>query len=233
MSVIDLLANAFVNDPVLDLTELSSDKQIILIDLKQLSWLVRQLESLKIIFSASLDIEDGNEDECLPVVGEAQNGGRALNNRLVPANFNHLILIATYSSALILLNDYWSSYLLHLFLNIAIRVITFLTIIHWFIILWRLLLWGWNIIVFDRLPLCVLICLTLILIDVVNFKDSIWMLSGRPDHDISVNTSSGEIFILELSKRNKLNYLVIMGHLNNIVLISLVKTNDVKITIAH
>lgn len=128
MSIIDLLANAFVDDPVLDLTELSSDKQIIFVDLKQLSWLVRQLESLEVIFSAGLDIEDGDEHECLSVVGEAQNGGGALDDRLVPANFNHLILIATNSSALILLNDYWSSHFLHLFLNITIGVITILPI---------------------------------------------------------------------------------------------------------
>jgi hypothetical protein len=233
MGIVDLLANAFINDPVLDLTMLSSNKQIIFIDLKQFSWLVCQLESFEIVFSASLDIENGDEDECLSVVGEAQNGCRALNNGLVPANFNHLILITTNSSALILLDDYWGSYLLLLFLNITIGVITFFTIFWLVILRWHIFLWWWNFFVFNRLPLCILISLTFILIDVVDFKDSIWMLSGRPDHDISVNTSSGEIFILEFSERNKLNNLVIVGHLDNIVLISLVETNDVKITIAH
>jgi hypothetical protein len=54
VSIVNLFALRGINLPVLNLTTLSSDKNIVLINLVHFSWLIAQFECLQLVHSACL-----------------------------------------------------------------------------------------------------------------------------------------------------------------------------------
>jgi len=68
MGVDDMLADTFVDDPLLDLGSLSSDEEVVLVDLVHVGGLVAELESFDDVLSSGLQVNNGNVDERLLVV---------------------------------------------------------------------------------------------------------------------------------------------------------------------
>lgn len=75
MSIIDLFTNLLINLPVLNLSSLGSNKNVILINLKELCWLVAQLELLNVDLSPRLQIDNGDIHNALGIDREAEHGG--------------------------------------------------------------------------------------------------------------------------------------------------------------
>ena len=73
MSIVNLLTDPFIDDPVFNFTTLGSHENIIFIDLEQSCWLVREFKRLKLIHSGCLDINHSDENESLFVIGEHQH----------------------------------------------------------------------------------------------------------------------------------------------------------------
>lgn len=104
MSIVGLDEGVGVGSPVLDLAFLSAYQDVGMVQLEELSGLVSQVVSPQWELSSGLEIEGGDGNKALPVVGEAEDSSGGLSlSKLPVVDLDHLVLLARDPTGLVLL----------------------------------------------------------------------------------------------------------------------------------
>lgn len=237
VSIINLLAFSVFNSPVLNLTAFSSNKQVVAIDLVKFGWLIVQFQSLEYIFSPSFQIDNGNIHNLIIKVRKAEDSCRALNYWLIQVlEFDHLISVGGTSVAFFFFDsDNYYRFLLNNWISIIVHFFLFFFLFGWrffllfFIFLLNFLLsWHRHLIITSEG-----IGLVAHVFCGINIIDSEYLIRVRicrPNTKVAVSASCGKVLILQFIQSYNLCNFNIMGTLDNIVLILLLKTKHHEIT---
>lgn len=95
-----LLSSILAYLPMLNHTSFSSNKEVCLINLEDVGWLPLVLDSPHYLLSSCFQVNSGNENLLLIVVGEAKNCRGALIIKLVP-QLNHSISVRCLGTSLV------------------------------------------------------------------------------------------------------------------------------------
>lgn len=159
--------------------------------MEELGWLVLDLEFVVLILTSHLQIDNGNVDLALLVVGDGNGRSRVLYAGLLPVlDLDHLVKLRSNSVGVVLLhNDYLGCLLLD-GVAIIIELFFFVLFIFFVLILGLLFLW---------VDFGLLLNLSVVrIIDVVNLDDSVGVLVGTPDAKVSVLAASSEVLVVVL-----------------------------------
>ena len=222
---------------MLDLTSLSSNKDIVLIDLIKFCWFITELELFDIVLSSSFQIYNCNIDQAFLVNRKAESSSWALNdaNFLVPLDLNHAVSLARNSARFIFLNNDW----LWLFLRnrISILINLLFLILSWsFFLGWRLFnfrWYNWGFFFWFLFTVWLLSTTSIIqLIYILDGKYYIWMRGCWPNTQISVNTFCSKVFIIKFLARqcDNGNDFSVMSFCINMILVSIFKSKYNKVS---
>ena len=161
------------------------------------------MQSFQISLPCRFEIETGNVHECFPMICKAKNRRWFLDYSLVPFDFYHLIFIWRNSVAFIFLNNHWLWFLLRNRISIIVKFelffFTFFLASSLFFailsLLFLIIFLRWKIFLTNWIPLSVLNIALFLLIHVWKTKDSIRVIHCRPDIDITIDTTCGEILV--------------------------------------
>ena len=184
-----------------------TNKHVVLVDLVQVSWAVLDLESLLDLSAPRLDVKLG-DDHLLLMEARDSQVGRGGSGWALGSQLNHHVSLRWlwttnkewsnwwlngWLLVLLLISLLVASIFLSLFLTLFVFLIrSILTALLLFLRLSLLLLWVWL-----GLQMCQSISIT---IKVEQLGDSVWLIQGRVDVDMTISTSGGEVLVLDATE---------------------------------